>query len=283
MKRIALISDGWKQYVTYSWVDGIMKMAKDLAEEICLYQFNTNGNWSHDKKYNDGEYSLYTLADFEKYDGVIFDGTNTIDQVQLNRSVDRLKNLSIPVVSISYEIEGCYYVGNDNEKLFRKMIDHLYTVHGCRDFVFAGGPDYNYENQKRCKAFREAMRDYGLAVDEDRILAGDFAFGTGVRYMHEWMRQKRPLPGAFVCANDNIAAGICSTAEQYGYHVPEDFMVTGYDNLEKAAYFRPQISTVEHNRGNIGRSAYQILSDVWKGKKVEKFHYLESEFIFGES
>lgn len=36
--------------------------AKELGEEICLYQFNTNGNWSHDKKYNDGEYKLYTAA-----------------------------------------------------------------------------------------------------------------------------------------------------------------------------------------------------------------------------
>ena len=56
MKKIALISDGWKRLVTYSWVDGIMWNAKELGEEICLYQFNTNGNWSHDKKYNDGEY-----------------------------------------------------------------------------------------------------------------------------------------------------------------------------------------------------------------------------------
>jgi diguanylate cyclase (GGDEF)-like protein len=258
-------------------------MAAEMGEKICLYQFNTNGNWSHDKKYNDGEYSLNTLLEFDKYDGVIFDGTNTIDQKQLKRIVDRLKNLTIPVVSISYDIEGCYYVGNDNEKLFRKMIDHLYTVHGCRDFVFAGGPDYNYENQMRCKAFKDAMREYGLPAGEDRILVGDFAFGTGVRYMNEWVKEKRPLPGAFVCSNDNIAAGLCSTAEQYGYRVPRDFMVTGYDNLDKAAYFKPQISTIEHNRGNIGRNAYLILSDVWKGKHVEKFKYLESECIFGES
>jgi diguanylate cyclase (GGDEF)-like protein len=264
-------------------VDGIMQMARDLGEEICLYQFNTNGNWSRDKKYNRGEYSLYTLPNYEEYDGVIFDGTNVTDQTELKRIVDLLKTLTIPVVSISYAIEGCYYVGNNNEKLFREMIDHLYKVHGCRDFVFAGGPDYNYENQMRCKAFMEAMEDYGLAVDEENLLFGDFDFGTGVHYMQEWVEQKREFPDAFVCANDNIAAGMCSAAGQLGLNVPEDFIVTGFDNLEKAAYYKPQITTVEHNRGNIGRNAYLILSKLWRGEKVDPFTYLYSECIFGES
>ena len=70
MKKIALISDGWKRLVTYSWVDGIMQGAGEIGEDICLYHFNTNGNWSHDKKYNEGEYSLYTLPNYDEYDGM---------------------------------------------------------------------------------------------------------------------------------------------------------------------------------------------------------------------
>ena len=283
MRRVLLISDGWKRLVTYAWVDGIMHGAKELGEEICLYQFNTNGNWSRDKKYNNGEYNLFTLPNFEDYDGVIFDGTNITDQRQLNAIVKKLKDLDIPVVSICYAVEGCYYVGNDNYKLFRELIDHLYQKHGCRDFVFAGGPDYNYENQIRYKSFCDAMEEYHLPCDESRCLFGDFDFGTGVRYFNEWVEQKKPLPGAFVCANDNIAAGICSAAERHGFKIPRDFLVTGFDNLDKAAYFNPQITTVEHNRGNIGKTALRILSQKWKGEEVDAFQYLESECIFGES
>ena len=283
MKKIALISDGWKRLVTYSWVDGIMGNAKGLGEEICLHQFNTNGNWSHDKKYNDGEYKLYTLPNWEAYDGVIFDGTNITDQETIRWIVEVLKTLSIPVVSISYAVDGFYYVGNNNKKLFRQMIDHLYQVHGCRDFVFAGGPDYNYENQMRRAAFEEAMAEYGLPAGNERILCGDFDFATGERYMQKWVEQDRKLPGAFVCANDNIAAGLCSAAMRLGYEIPQDFLVTGFDNLDKAAYFKPQISTVEHNRGNIGGAALQVLSSIWKGDNVEPFHYFTSECIFGES
>ena len=101
MKKIALISDGWKRLVTYSWVDGIMGNAKGLGEEICLHQFNTNGNWSHDKKYNDGEYKLYTLPNWEAYDGVIFDGTNITDQETIRSIVEVLKTLSLEANAVA--------------------------------------------------------------------------------------------------------------------------------------------------------------------------------------
>lgn len=283
MKKIALISDGWKRLVTYSWMDGIMERARELDLDLCLYQYNTNGNWSYDKKHNLGEYSLFQLPDYSQYDGIIFDCTNMTDAEQIDKIVAKLKELDIPVVSISYAVDGFYYVGNDNRKLFRIVLDHLYEKHNCRSFVFAGGPEYNYENQMRFQAFKEAMRDYNIPLTDEMCLFGDFDFDTGVHYMEEWLASGRPLPESFVCANDNIAAGICSAAAQHGLKIPQDFMVTGFDNLDKAAYYNPQITTVEHNRGNIGKSALQILVDLWDGKEVDVFHYLYSECIPGES
>lgn len=283
MKKIALISDGWKRLVTYSWVDGIMMGARENNDEICLCQFNTNGNWSHDKKQNEGEYNLYNLPNYDEYDGIVFDCTNTTDPDQIDSIVNRLRSINKPVVSISYYIEGFHFVGINNKQLFCELIDHLYYEHGCRDFVFAGGPAYNFDNRMRFSAFEESMKKYGIPLTEDMYMFGDFDFGTGVRYMEEWIAAKKPLPGAFVCANDNIAAGICSVACQHGYKIPEDFLITGCDNLDKAAYYNPQITTVEHNRGNIGKTAYRILRDIWDGKDVDDYTYLGSECIWGES
>ena len=283
MKKIALLSDGWKRFVTYSWTDGITRRIKELGLDACLYQFNTNGNWSHDAKYNSGEYELFYFPDVKNYDGIIFDCSNMTDREQIDRIVEHLKTFDIPVVSISYAVEGFYYVGNDNKKLFRSILDHLHDVHGCKRYVFAGGPDYNYENQMRFEAFQEAMADYGIPLTEDMYMFDDFDFDSGVRYMEDWIKKKKPFPDAFVCANDNIATGMCSAADRHGLKIPDDFIVTGFDNLEKAAYYYPQITTVEHNRGNIGKNAVQILADLWEGKKVEPFSYLFSECIPGES
>ena len=283
MKKVALIADGWKRLVTYSWVDGITAQAKELGIDICLYFFSANGNWSHDKKFNDGEYMIFHLPDLNDFDGIVFDCSNMTDKAQIDNIVGRLKKTKVPVVSITYDVDGFYYVGNDNRKLYRQMIDHLYREHNCRSFVFAGGPKNQYENTVRLEAFKEAMESYGIPLTDEMCLFGDYDFGTGVRYMNEWHENKRKLPGAFVCANDNIAAGICSEAARLGYNVPGDFMVTGCDNLDKAAFFKPQITTIENNRGIIGKTAMQILADLWDGRKVENNHFLTSEIIYSES
>ena len=48
MKKIALISDGWRRMITYAWVDGIIRRIRELDEDIALYQYNCYGNWSKD-------------------------------------------------------------------------------------------------------------------------------------------------------------------------------------------------------------------------------------------
>lgn len=96
-------------------------------------------------------------------------------------------------------------------------------------------------------------------------------------------REQKTVTGCVLCANDNIAAGLCATAEVLGYKVPQDFKVTGFDNLDKAAYFNPQITTVEHNRGNIGRKVLEIFKALWNGTGDASDKYLDSEFIPAES
>lgn len=283
MKKIALLADGWRRYVTYSWVEGIMEGSKELGLDVCLYFYNTNGTWSQDSKFNKGEYALNDLPDLNSFDGVVFDCTNTTNLDEIQYMVRKLQSVNVPVVSIGYKVDGFYYVGNDNKRLFRKIMDHMYYAHGCKSFVFAGGPPYHYENRMRFEAFKEALSDYGIPLTADMYMFGDFDYQTGVRYMSDWHESKKPLPDVFLCANDNIAAGLCATAEVLGYKVPQDFKVTGFDNLDKAAYFNPQITTVDNNRGNIGRNALEIFKALWNGTGDASDKYLDSEFIPAES
>lgn len=283
MKKIALISDGWKRLITYAWVHGIMEYINDNKLDICLDQFNCYGNWSSDRKHNQGEYNIYKLPDLTKYDGIILDCNNITDQEQLEKVIHMLKESGVPVVSITYAIDGFYYAGIDNQAPIIELMEHLYGQHGCRSFIFAGGPEGNYENTRRIEAFADCIKRFGIDEDNVRYLSGDYDFDTGIRYMRELAEDKEKLPDAIVCVNDNIAAGICAEAEHHGLRVPDDFLVTGFDNLDKAAYFRPQITTVACDRGIIAKAALTILLDIWEGKDIEKFRFVSSKCIMGES
>ena len=283
MKKIALITDGWRRYVTYAWVAGILQGARELGADICLYTFNTNGNLSHDEKFNEGEYALYEQIDYDDFDGFIFDCNNMEDPDVIAATVERLQKVHVPVVSIAYYVEGFHYVGNDNKNLIREMVRHMYEVHGCRKMIFAGGPQYHYENIQRFEAFCETLEELGLPVSEESYMFGDFDFDTGVRYFSEWMEAGKELPDVFICANDNIAAGICKEAMRLGYEIPRDFRVTGFDNLDKAAYYRPQIASVNHNRGTLSNRAFEVLYALMNGEEVDLYTYMHSEIVPAET
>ena len=138
MKKIALISDGWKRLITYAWVDGIMTRIRELGEDISLYQYNCYGNWSKDQLNNIGEYNICNLPELSEFDGIVLDCSNIVDEEQRTRTIKKLRDSGVPVVSIEYDVEGFYYVGADNMEPITELIRHLYDVHGCRRVVFAG-------------------------------------------------------------------------------------------------------------------------------------------------
>lgn len=287
MKKVALLSDGWKRLITYAWVDGMMQYIAASDEEICLYQYNCHGNWSHDEKHNYGEYNIYTLPDLAEFDGIIMDCTNIADKDVFDRLVELIRKSKKPVVSIGNHIEGFYYAGIDNKKPIADMMEHLYDQHGCRKFVFAGGPKGNYENELRVLSYQESLDRFGLSRDDNPVWYGDYDFSTGIQYFERYLagfaEKEVTFPDVFVCANDNIAAGFCYKAQECGYEIPKDFRITGFDNLDKAVYFDPQITTVSHMRERIGNRTMEILADVWAGKEVPVNHFMPSECVFSES
>ena len=65
MKKIALITDGWGRYVTYTWIQGYRNYMAAHQADMDLYIFQSFGNFSMDEKHNAGEYNIARLPDFQ--------------------------------------------------------------------------------------------------------------------------------------------------------------------------------------------------------------------------
>ena len=194
MKKIILISDGWRRLVTYAWVAGIMREIRKRDLDIALYQYNSYGNWSKDALHNIGEYNIYNLPDFSEYDGVILDCSNISDQKQKRKIINKLHETGLPVVSIEFEEEKFHCIIIDNYGPIIELMHHMYEKHDCRRFVFAGGPKNAFGNRRRARAYKQCIEEFGLKLDENPILYGEYDYNTGVRYMREFVEQKRKLP-----------------------------------------------------------------------------------------
>lgn len=282
MKKIAIVADGWRRYMNYAWIGGCRSYIMEHNLDVDLYVFNSFGNFSRDQKYNIGEYNITNLPDFSQFDGIILELTNVFQIQAKEQIVHRVLESGVPAVSLVEELPGMYYTGIHNYAAMEMIVEHLVTVHGCRVLNYAGGPVDNAENQQRKQAYCDVLRRHGIPVEEKRIFCRDYEIETGERAF-DYFKEQDLIPEAFVCANDNIAVGICHQAHEEGYEIPRDFLLSGFDNFDKASYYSPRITTVGFTKDTIAYKAMGLLDKIWQGKPAEKVRYVSAECVFQES
>lgn len=282
MKRIAIIADAWKRYVNYSWVFGCRKYIQEHDLDVEIDIFHSFGNMSRDEQNNLGEYNIINLPDLTKYDGLIVEITNILDPDRLDMVVKKILVSGVPAVSMLEKIPGMYRAGIDNYRSMRMIVEHLITEHGCRRINYVGGPVDSYENNSRKRAYEDALREYGIHVGQEQIYQQNYEVETGMNAFKHF-KENGDLPDAFVCANENIAVGLCQSAMDAGYRVPEDFCITGFDDFDKASYFEPRITTVSYSKDDIAYEGMKLLHRIWQGESVPEIVYADAKPVFQDS
>ena len=282
MKKVALITDGWERYVTYSWIQGYRRYTEEHPDDIDLYVFHSFGNFNKDQDFNNGEYNIFRLPDLSTFDGILLDLANIKTPSLKEELIAVARNADVPVISLLEEIPGLYFSGINNYDAVCQLMDHLITEHNCHAINYVGGPSESAENQERFRAYRESLLKHGIPYDSNRMTSQDYKIHTGIQALKEF-KNKDLIPDAFVCANDNIAVGICLAAKEAGYRIPEDFLVTGFDNENKASYFSPRITTIGFSKADIMYNALQLFTRIWDHNADSIHTYASVEHVFQES
>lgn len=282
MRKLVIFSDGWRKFFNYSWVDGCRRYVTEHNLDVGIYVFNSFGDFSADEKFNIGEYNIFNLPNLQEFDGAIVDLNNIRETDVCEELVEKIQSAGIPVISLVNEIPGMYSAGIDDYGAMYRMVEHLIEEHGCRVLNYVGGPAENYQNKERLRAYKAALKAHGITYEQARVFHRDYTITTGEVGFHHFAKQEN-LPDAFVCANDNIAVGLCHVAKKEGYRIPKDFLVTGFDNLDKASYFEPKITTVGFEREEIAYKAMELMWRIWNGERTENAVYAEAVHVFQDS
>lgn len=290
MRKLAIVIEANNRVFACSRVIAFSKKIREMKEEINLYIFRSDSAWTLDQNYNMGEYNIYHLPDFSEFDGIILD-VNSIHQREhygcgaaaWEYLINSARQSGKPVLSWANRVEGFYYVGIDNYAAMLPMIEHIYHKHGCRDFWLVMGPQDNYENRQRLQAVLDYMKERDVPCGTDRVYCESFDIKCGYRGFLKLYEKHGQLPDAIVCANDEIAVGVCRAAEEKGFFPPQDFIVTGFDNFDKAAYFSPRITTISQRQERLIEKSMELFMRIWKGEPVAECYYTDTECIFWDS
>ena len=283
MKKIALMMDSWRRYMIAAWPIGIIEELKKKQVDASLYIFCCAGNWNQDEAYNEGEYGILSLPNFNEFDGVIVDLSNMHSGKEVNLLTDQIRHSGIPAVSLQKQIDGFTYVGADNYTAMRQLVAHLHEDHHMDRFWLMMGPENNYESDVREQGIRDYLKENGLHLAKDDVVHVDFDYQAGVRGYHILRSMHQELPEAIICVNDNQAIAACEEAVRDGFTVPDDFAVTGFDNFDKAGFYAPRITTMSNVREKLSARAVDVLLDAWNGKPMPEKVYNPVDFLKYES
>ena len=280
--HFAVIVSGLDEEYQYNIIRGINQFAHE--HNINISYFAAFGGMVDSKRFDIGEYSIYSLTDFTKFDGALV-MTNTFGYAKIrSRIIERVRAAGIPaVVFETKDYPDFHDISIDNFSVMKSLVNHVILKHGARVLNFVSGPLANPEGRARYNAFLSAMRDNHLKIEEARIYPGSFRSYDGIRAVEDFVASGLPMPDAIICSNDSMALTVVSSLEKLGYRVPDDIIVTGFDNTLNARNSFPALTTVSRPLFDSGYQAAEILNKLVHGETHPVSTVLEAMPVFSES
>lgn len=151
----------------------------------------------------------------------------------------------------------CVYV--DDRSAAREITTHLIQM-GHQRIGFIWGGAQHRSSQERYLGYEEALADYGVALNPELVVHGDYNFDEGFRAARRLLALPQP-PTAIFGSNDEIAAGVLAAARSLGIEVPFDLSIAGFEDSPFSKQSWPALTTARQDTQEIARTAGRMLID----------------------
>lgn len=185
-----------------------------------------------------------------------------------------------PVLAIASTEESYACIQYDNVTGIREGIRYLVKEQNCERIGMVGGTPTNDDAVERLEAYKNALLENGIAVDESRIVIGDLTQHCYAPV--EELLDRCPDLEAIVCVNDDTAQSVYHVMAERGLRAGKDILVMGFDDVQESAYMNPPLATVRADASDLGYES--ILTCCRMLETGEKPHVeLKTKFIPRES
>lgn len=211
-----------------------------------------------------GTPDIYDLASWDRFDGYLpvvgalsnFKGTGPV--------LDLLERLPRrPTVCVGMELDGYASIVPATGGM-GDMVRHLVMTHGVRRIAYIGGPDSNPDAKERKDSFLQSLPELGIDPSPDLIVHADFTAPTARSAMERILALGDP-PEAVVCANDSMALGARQALVDHGLKIPDDVILTGYDDIDEGRTMTPSLTSVNTSSYHVAFRAVEMILDLING------------------
>lgn len=205
------------------------------------------------------EYDLLYRARTHLIDGLILNPVRLEDSV-----VEHVAHLPPIVLIGEVEQHRTDRVYINSRAAGRAAAEHL-IARGARRIVTLGGTESELAAGKatlgqRLQGCLEVLEESGIpAYPELQVGVPGWTIAGGAAGVRALLDRAVPFD-AIMAFTDSIAMGALHALEEAGVRTPEDVLVSGFDDVEHAAFTRPSLTTIRFDHDRYMRAALDLLS-----------------------
>lgn len=271
-KNIAVITTYFDEYIFPGVIKGIDKVLTEHGYHMNLgITYNKTGN----------ENTLITSMLANGVDGFLIEPTKSAFPTPNRVLYQEMVQKKIPVVFLNgyYASQEFPYVSMDDYASGKLATNHLIERGHRRLFGVFKSDDI--QGHFRYSGFINAVKDYGLAYDDDRVLwyvtedLGQVFNPENDAYLLARIGDSTGI----VCYNDEISIRLLEVFRRNGKQVPRDYSMVSFDNSNLSNLGDVGLSSVNYPSEEIGGAAAHKLIRILSGGKQEGNLSLAPELI----
>jgi LacI family transcriptional regulator len=164
-----------------------------------------------------------------------------------------------PIVGLfSQKTQLADYVTVDFAPAVEALLTHLSQL-GCRRYGYMALPTSFTPAEQRFHIYSSFVASHGFERIDMPLPPASTIMEAARECVATWIADKKPLPDALFCQNDEIAVGAYKGLHDAGIRVPADLMLAGCDNVPFVAYFETPLTTITLPVNDVCRTAWSIL------------------------
>lgn len=176
------------------------------------------------------------------------------------------------------------HVSVDNYQAGYEATEYLAGL-GYQKIGMISADNENVSTIQRARGFRDAMKEAGLAYEEQYITCtdGDYSYAGSLEAAKKLL-SREDRPQALFCISDAIALAAVVAAKELGLRVPEDLSIVGFDDVIYTQMIHPYLTTVVQPCRELGIRAMDMVHElIAEGKSTQRSVTLPHGFVERES
>ncbi|MED4456319.1 LacI family DNA-binding transcriptional regulator [Metabacillus fastidiosus] len=244
--------------ITNPYFPELAKAVEDTAMKLGYTMILCNSDEDIEKE------QRYLDILLQKYvDGIIV-FSNTL-------SMDQIRKLNIPIVSIDREISKDLPTIVVNNKKGAKLASSFLREKGCKRIAHLRGPYGIVNADERYAGYMDVVAEEEW-FHEGYIVNGDYNMQSSIEATTELLRLHPEIDGIFA-ASDTMAIGAIKAVHKLGMKVPEDISIIGFDGIRLSEATTPELTTIVQPIYELGETALTMLVKLIEQQPMEEIFY----------